>query len=88
MIGLFEGEWHLRCPKLGAEFNHAAGKGGCSESDGDMHATSFHPDIQGAPLYMPTVLNGRRHLHYIARASPSPRRLFLIALPRLSGTAI
>jgi hypothetical protein len=27
-----------------------------------MYATSFYSDIQGAPLYMPTVLDGRRHI--------------------------
>jgi hypothetical protein len=45
-------------PKLGTDANHAGGKGCCSESYGNMHATSFYPDIQGAPLYMPTVLDG------------------------------
>ena len=68
--------------------NHAARKGCCSEGYGDMYATSFYPDIQGAPLYPPDEPDGYRYFASLARASPSSRRLLFDTIPGLLGAPI
>ena len=70
MIRVFEGERHYPRQKLGTEANHAVRKGCCGEGHGNMYATSFYPDIQGAPLYPPTEPDGSRYISSLARASP------------------
>lgn len=68
--------------------DHAARKGCCSEGYGNMYATSFYPDIQGAPLYPPTESDGSRCVASLACASPSARRLLFDAIPGLLGAPI